>query len=100
MYHEVDLHRRSEGRNAVVRVPNSIGRLNINDLTADLRENCDGLCEIGSYPFPPNGEDIRSYVLKKLEPILCYDVPGKGVHYTGMKYVTALSLRLVSNREQ
>lgn len=100
MYYEVDLHRRSDGWYAVVRVPNSTGWLNINDLMADLRESCDGLCEVGADPLPPGAEDIRSKVLKKLERILCYDVPGKGVHYIGIKYVSAPSLRLVSIREQ
>ena len=48
MYYEVDLHRRLDGWYAVVRVPISTGWLNINDLMADLREGCDGLCEVGA----------------------------------------------------
>ena len=44
MYYEVDLHRRSDGWYAVVKLPNGTGWLNINDLMADLRKSCDGLC--------------------------------------------------------
>jgi hypothetical protein len=46
MYHEVELHRRSYGMYALIMVPNSTVWLNADDLVAELRENCDGLCEI------------------------------------------------------
>ena len=100
MYHEVELHRRSNGMYTLVMVPNSTGWPNVDDLVAELRENCDGLCEIGVDPLPSSAEDIRAKVMEKLERILCYEVPGKGVHYMGIKYVSASSLRLVSNKDQ
>jgi hypothetical protein len=100
MFHEVKIHEAIDGRYRVQRLGNSVGWLNADDLVAELRENCDGLCEIGVDPLPSSAEDIRDKVMEKLERILCYEVPGKGVHYMGIKYVSASSLRLVSNREQ
>lgn len=100
MYHEVELHRRANGKYALVRLPNSTGWPNADDLVAELRENCDGLCEIGVDRLPLAAEDIRCKISEKLDRILCYEVPGKGVHYMGIKYVPAPLLQLVSNKDQ
>ena len=100
MHHEVDLQRRASGRYEVVRVSIGRGWFNIHDLMAEIRENCDGLSEIGVDKQPPGAEDVRDKILEKLECILCYEMPGKGTYYIGIKYISLSSLRLVSNGNQ
>lgn len=100
MHHEVDLQRHASGRDEVIRVPISTWRFNINDLMAELRENCKGLCEIGVDKLPPGAENIRGRISEKLERILCYEVLGKMIYYIGIKYVSPSSLRLVGNKNQ
>jgi hypothetical protein len=81
-------------------MPNSTGWSNADDLMADIRENGGGLGETGVDMLRPRAEDIRDRVVKKVEPVLCFDGPRKGAYYLGIKRLSAPSLWLVSNKDQ
>ncbi|WP_291522255.1 hypothetical protein [Acidithiobacillus sp.] len=100
MYQVVERCWRSDGKHALIRVPNSTGWSNADDLVADIRENGGGLGETGVDTLPPKAEDIRDGFMEKVEPVLCFDGLGKGAYYLGIKRLSAPSLCLVSNKDK
>ncbi len=97
MYHEVDIRKTTNGRHKVIRLSHSVGWPSANDLAAELRENCDGLCELGVDPLPIGAVDIRDKIEGKVERVFCFTVPGKGVQYVGIKHYPEVTLHLIKN---
>ncbi len=95
MYYEVDLIPLPSGVYVVKDAPNSMGWGNIDDLLSELRENIDGLCLIGKDPLPPGAKDIRSLTNKKVERVVCFEVPGRGIRYLGIRFIPKVSLHVV-----
>lgn len=95
MFYAVDLLPLPSGMYSVKDVPNSVGWNNVDDLLCELFENIDGICVIGDDPLPPGARDIRCLTNKKLERVLCFEVPGRGIRYLGIRFIAKVSLRVV-----